>query len=157
MNKKAGFAQPIIDFYAVIVIVAIIMIFLLVLKLHSSNLEVAIKSDIDSIDGTMMLANYVKAPISYNGQEMTIAEYIDLINPSSLDKKLQAGLEKRTREYFHDYEEGAGCSVLLTVHYGNEKLPLPSTKSADRCKPSAVQRIPTISGRQITVSMEGGK
>jgi len=153
MNKRAGYAQPIIDFYAAIIIATIIVIFFIVLKLHSASIEVSIKGDVATIDGNMMLVNYVKAQIPYDGATVTIAEFIDLVNPTSFDKTLQDQLEKRTREYFRDYEDAAGCSPLIKITYDNDEIFLPGTSGT--CELSASQRIPSLSGRQIIVSMEG--
>ncbi|MBD3355097.1 hypothetical protein GF361_03880 [Candidatus Woesearchaeota archaeon] len=88
-NKKAqGIAFTLVDFWAYVVFVVIILFFFLLFSIKGCDAEKEnnqfIKSELSNLDANLILQNYLKTSIEVNGKNITIADLIILSksNPS---------------------------------------------------------------------------
>ena len=133
LNKKGGFAEPILDYFATVIIFMIIIIFFLLFYLHNQEIKVEITASIDELDSTIILQNYLRTPIEYkyldeddddiiiSKETITIAEYIDRMKDyEDPNDGLFYPLKSKTEEYLKPFEEMTGCPLTIDIKINNE-------------------------------------
>jgi len=87
-KKKAQFGFALIDFWAYVVFVVIILFFFILFSIKGCNVEKEnnqfIKSEFSDLDADLILQNYLRTTVEVNNKNMTIADLIVLSrsNPS---------------------------------------------------------------------------
>jgi hypothetical protein len=88
-NKKAQLQIPgaIVDFYAIIAFVLVILIFILLFFIRGCTSEnrtsAEIQVGVENIDGNRIMLNYLRTPVIVDGNEMTMADLIVLYKSDS--------------------------------------------------------------------------
>jgi hypothetical protein len=134
LNKKGGFAEPILDYFATVIIFMIIIIFFLLFYLHNQEIKVEITASIDELDSTIILQNYLRTPIEYkyldeddddiiiSKETITIAEYIDRMKDyEDPNDGLFYPLKSKTEEYLKPFEEMTGCPLKIEIIMDTER------------------------------------
>lgn len=96
MNKK-GFATAIVDFYATLAIVLIIIIFFVVLHFKTEKATTTVTGEHIGLDATQIALLYAQATVETSLGRMSFAEF--LIKAAE-DKTLQKEFTTKTEEFF---------------------------------------------------------
>jgi len=174
MNKRAGFVTPVLDYFIVLAIVLVFIIFFALLALFSREIEFKLSGEVSQIDGFTALQNYLETEIEYEGHKMTFSEMIDRVEyakaraipyapqratPGSYERDLKP----LTKTYLRKLEQATGCPMRIGIMVDSEKYEEVSGggKASSECKKlkryfDAQQTIPTVSGRKIVVYLKGG-
>ena len=161
MDKKAGYAQPLIDFYATVIIILILIIFFTLLSFRSDRMDVTIRGDIATIDGNIILRNYLMSQVEYHDENMSIAEMLDRIDPL-LTPTYEGTLKMTTFDFLRPFEEESGCPVDIYITIDDDKISiLSSYKTSHPCDKykhyyKTEQLLPSMTGKTIIVSLDGG-
>lgn len=84
ISKKAQLQIPgaIVDFYAIITFVLVMLVFLLLFMIRGCNAKNVVSAEIQSsvadVDSNLVLLNYLRTPVVVDGTEMTMADLIVL-------------------------------------------------------------------------------
>lgn len=95
-NKKGFIASYMVDFYAYLVFVAIVVIFFVVLAFAASPVEKPLETSQASASLTTFLIRTLQTPIQINGKTTTPAEIIsakDLTHDKEFQKAVQESIE----------------------------------------------------------------
>jgi len=100
-NKKAQLQIPgaIVDFYAIVAFVLVIMIFALLFFIRSctsdNEINVAIQGRVQDIDSNIILLNYLRTPVTVDEKNMSITDLITLrLYDGKYDAQLKSESEK---------------------------------------------------------------
>jgi len=108
MNKK-GLADPITAYFATLAIVLILIIFFVLLSIHSNQKTVRLNEEKAYADGHLFLVAYLNTPF---GDE-TVAKHIE-------KQGLTESLEQWTYLYIDQVMEATGCPVKITISIDDE-------------------------------------
>jgi hypothetical protein len=174
MNRRAGFAQPVIDAFSLLVIVAIILIFFLLFSLANKERIYTLKEHVASVDGNTVLFSFLQMPIDYpqktpSGptvpqQKLTMAEVIARADYSRAAQSIAFiyNVKAPALRFMSDFHKTTGCPIRIII-----KTP-ETTESIDPglgpVKPCltynpyyhAIQTIPRSDGSVITVELFAG-
>jgi len=159
MNKKAGYAQPVIDFYAAVLIVIILVIFFGILRFHSGNFDWTIQQQVGNIDGSIILGQFLKSTVTVNDEQTTIAEYLDTVK-LPLTAARRRPLENFVWTYFADFEKKSGCPINIRFYIDNDNFQVAPKSDLERnCMYSyqSTMFIPSQKGTRLSVTLGGGK
>lgn len=81
-NKKGFIASTLVDLYAFLLFMFVLLIFYIIFKLGAGTIVYKIEGETANLNGNTLLINYLKTPIEVDGKEIDIAELI-LISASS--------------------------------------------------------------------------
>jgi hypothetical protein len=133
-NKNAGYAAPILDYFATVIIFITIVIFFVLFYVHHNEIGVNFENKIDDVDSTIILHNYLRTPIEFKylddndkvifKETITIAEYVDRMknykDTSDGKEGMFFTLEKKSIEYLKPFEEMTGCPLTIDIKINNE-------------------------------------
>lgn len=161
-QKKAGFAQPVIDFYATVIIVLILIIFFILFWLHTNEIHVKISQQAGAADANIMLHNLLRVTIDDNGEKMPLAEYLDRIKDPRMQNTYNP-MQQPVRVYLQALSDSSGCPYRLSISIDNNQLKeiVMGNGVKDSCKKNhifyqAKQLIPSMTGKTIIAELTGG-
>lgn len=114
MNKK-GFATAIVDFYATLAIVLIIIIFFVVLHFKTEKSTYNVTGEQLGLDATQIALLYAQSTVETSLGTMTFAEFL---TKTAEDDSLKKEFEEKTLEFFtYEYMEQIQTltSVIISV------------------------------------------
>ena len=112
MNKK-GFATAIVDFYATLAIVLIIIIFFVVLHFKTEQSTYNVTGEQIGLDATQIALLYAQTPVETSKGTMTFAEFLVL---AAEDEELEEEFETKTLEFFgYEYMEKIQTITSVTI------------------------------------------
>lgn len=139
MNKKGQIAAALSDFawYGGFIIIIVIFFFLFKLAVHpSAKANQILEQDFPQIREQQFLLNYLRGPITVEGRQITMADYIVI----SYESKQQSALEHTLRSDFDKFVKTSGleCYYLQIIDsqqktvisiYDNEPSPAPACRN----------------------------
>ncbi len=112
MNKK-GFATAIVDFYATIAIVLIIIIFFVVLHFKTEKSTYEVTGEQIGLDATQIALLYAQSTVETSLGTMSFAEFLV---KAAEDDSLNKEFETKTLEFFtYDYMERIQTLTSVTI------------------------------------------
>ena len=99
-NKKAFIASGLMDFYAYMTFILVIIVFFVLFSLGKGEIHSIIKGESGHADTHALLVNYLSTPIEHNGKTITMS---DLIILYAEDKSLYNKLETKTAKMLKDF------------------------------------------------------
>ncbi len=112
MNKK-GFATAIVDFYATIAIVLIIIVFFVVLHFKTEKSTYEVTGEQIGLDATQIALLYAQSPVETSLGTMTFAEFLA---KTAEDDSLKKEFEEKTLEFFtYEYMEKIQTLTSITI------------------------------------------
>jgi hypothetical protein len=160
MNKRGGYAQPVVDIFVTILIIMIIIVFYMMFKWTVAVREYNIKQNAATMDGSTMLYAILRAPVSASDPKdpgyvpQTVGEYLQrdrLFSASGLNPSLNPQVYKVIKPTIEEYSELTGCEIKLMISQGTSstKEPMSFGESKESCSKKsfeAVQLIPRPDG-----------
>lgn len=166
MNKRAGFAQPIIDAFATLVIMLILIVFFFLFSMFTSEREYKIKEQVSAVDGNIALMTFLRMPVDYYSEKITMAEVlqrVDFTEPRALERTFARDVKQRTLEFLSTYYEDTGCPIRMvfstaTTREEFKQLLRDPQKPCSEYKPyyQAQQLISRPDGTMVTVELYAG-
>lgn len=155
MDKRAGVPQVVIDWFATVIIVMILIVFFLLFALSDDEIEIGLEKQAVQVDGTLYLHAYLNQPF----RDMKMWEALML----PYDKQLYGYLNTATDEFVYRMYGASGCPLQIDVRFpdGYRQGDFKSSsgnqfKGACEDYPKtfgAVQKIPTLDGQFIEVEI----
>jgi hypothetical protein len=165
MDKRAGYAQPIIDAAVTVLIILIFIIFYILFSLQAQTRSYAIKDQASVVDGGVILFTFLSQPVDYGGQKMTMGEMLGRVDYS----KRTAGpgnyvgtVQQAMLKYMDNYYKETGCPIRMVViapEITDEQSIKGDVKGS--CKTylqyyQASQIIPRLDGKTLTIEVYAG-
>ncbi len=161
-QKRAGFAQPVIDYMATIIIILIIIIFFILFNISERSYKVNINQQAGNADAGIMLHNLLRVPVEDNGEKIPLAEYLDRINDPRIENTYTA-MWPPIMVYLKMLSDSTGCPMRLDISIDGYQLREVTAGSevTGMCKElslyyQAEQLLPSMKGTEIIVELAGG-
>lgn len=100
LKNKKGVAAGIVDFYAAVFIVLIIIAFFFIMGIRADKIMWNIHGESLALDATQIALLYAQSTVNTSQGTMTIAEFLDAV---SQNNALEEELEKLTKSFFEAY------------------------------------------------------
>ena len=150
MNRRAGYAEPIIDIFITILIIMVIIVFYMMFKWSVGAREYHVNQNAAIMDGSEMLYAILRSPVppldpSKQADTETIGEYLQrdalfaqstIINPNLNDK-----VYLTLKPVVEEYSALTGCEIKISISQGQSstKEPIIFGKSKDTCAKRSFQ------------------
>jgi len=161
MNKKA-YSSVIVDVYATIIIIVLIIVFFAAFNMYGKSMKLGINTKIAAADSHILLTNYLKYQLEYAGQTISFADFFDRIDPEEEMATFERIFEQSSYDYFIAFHKLSGCRIQVTVNIDGDEnsweLPKKDEGYCEKYKTSylAEQQVPSMNGKTIIVKIEGG-
>jgi hypothetical protein len=154
MDRRAGYAQPVVDIFVTILIIMVIIVFYMMFKWTVAAKEYSVTQNAATMDGTLMLNSILKSqhlpldPSKPVDSTQTIAEYLqrDKLFDGVLFKGLNDQVRKVLIPHVQALHEITGCPIRLTITQGSntDRIEIQEMKSPcnSKKKYEAKQLIP---------------
>lgn len=161
MNRKAfGYAEPILDYFATLLIFFVIAIFFFLFWLHSSNTKSYIIETTGITDGQIVLTGFLSDETKVDDEKLSIAELLNRVTIIEIEQKKGPHYEKiisEARVFLTNYHHLTGCNRMLVFHLVGQEVQVVNLDLPDKGEcpswltSSATQMLPRQDGRLITV------
>lgn len=156
--KKKGFAEITVDVYSTIIIILLIIVFFAMFNAYGKNMRLGMDTKIAAADSNILLSNYLRYDIEYEGKKMSMADFFD-----RADLRVEKGsFEQNTYDYFTKFHKLSGCRIMVTITVDGDDFlwETPDTDDGICAKYQtsylAEQIVPSMDGKSLTARIEGG-
>jgi hypothetical protein len=161
MNRKAfGYAEPILDYFATLVIFFIIAVFFFLFWLHSSNTKAYIIETTGITDGQIVLSGFLSGETKIGEEKLSVAELFNRMTIIELEQKKGEHYDKIISEasvFLTNYHHLTGCNRMIMFELAGQERQVVNLDLADKQEcPSWLtsptsQMLPRHDGRAIIV------
>jgi hypothetical protein len=158
MDKKAfGYAEPILDYFATLLIFFIIAIFFFLFWLHSSETKSYIMEASGTVDGQIALQSFLLSETKMGEEKLTIHEFLNrmtIIDFEDQNSKARIAFEAAAKSFLAGYHKATGCNAILVYELQGQAPEAINVEleSKSGCKDiPSVQLVPRQDGRLVSV------
>jgi hypothetical protein len=165
MDRRAAYSQPVVDAFSVFVIIALFLLFFALFSIFTNERKYTIKQHVSTVDGNIILFTYLRLPVDYHGENLTMAEVlqrVDFKEPTAAPYSFKGEVEKPTRVFLDYYVQSTGCPIYMIftadgISQTIQNMPTPQ-KQCDEYKPyyRAAGFIPRPGGSLVHVQLSAG-
>jgi len=147
-NKKAMISTPLVDFWAIVAFILIILLFYFIINASIENGSATMLIRANEISANAMLDSYLRTPVSVNGKEMQMSELIIESNYNQDYTKLS---EESTKILEKLKTPVSGWNLQITFPNYDFNVKTYTVVSLKEPDSQATALLPTVEGKTIVV------